>query len=103
MTKNLPALNIDCSDVVFNCPEVSPTIEQIDQTFGATHPGVYDEEKQVRKSLGRNFDGHIFQNGQVTSKLMVHKKMQHFLAWFFMAFRVVSSFLLRVLASKNTL
>ena len=38
---------IFCSDVVFNCPEVSPTIEQIDQTFGATHPGVYDEEKQV--------------------------------------------------------
>ena len=36
-----------CSDVVFNCPEVSPTIEQIDHTFGATHPGVYDEEKQV--------------------------------------------------------
>ena len=36
---------------------MSPTIEQIDQTFGATHPGVYDEEKQVRKSLRRNFDG----------------------------------------------
>lgn len=33
--------------MVFNCPEVSPTIEQVDQTFGATHPGVYDEEKQV--------------------------------------------------------
>ena len=35
------------SDVLFNCPEVSPTIEQIDQSFGATHPGVYDGEKQV--------------------------------------------------------
>ena len=56
--KVLPALDFDCSDVVFNCPEVSPTIEQIDQTFGATHPGVYDEEKQVRKILGRNFDGY---------------------------------------------
>ena len=56
--KNLPDLDIDCSDVVFNCPEVSPTIEQIDQTFGATHPGVYDEEKQVRKILRRNFDGY---------------------------------------------
>ena len=44
---------------------------------------------------------HIFQNGQVTSKLMVHKKMQHFLVRFFMAFHVVSSFLLRVLASKT--
>ncbi len=35
------------SDVLFNCPEVSPTIEQIDQSFGATHPGVYDDEKHV--------------------------------------------------------
>ena len=26
---------------------MSPTIEQIDQTFGATHPGVYDDEKRV--------------------------------------------------------
>ena len=44
---------------------------------------------------------HIFQNGQVTSKLMVHKKMQHFLAQFFMAFHVVSSFFMRVLASET--
>ena len=35
------------SDVLFNCPEVSPTIEQIDQSFGATHPGVYDDDKRV--------------------------------------------------------
>ena len=35
------------SDVLFNCPEVAPTIEQIDQSFGATHPGVYDDEKHV--------------------------------------------------------
>ena len=33
--------------MLFNCPEVSPSIEQIDQTFGATHPGVYDDEKRV--------------------------------------------------------
>ena len=32
---------------MFNSSEVSPTIEQIDQTFGATHPGVYDSEKKV--------------------------------------------------------
>lgn len=35
------------SDAVFNSSEVSPTIEQIDQSFGATHPGVYDSDKQV--------------------------------------------------------
>ena len=31
---------------MFNCPDVSPTIEQIDQSFGATRPGVYDEERR---------------------------------------------------------
>ena len=46
---------------------------------------------------------HISKNGQMTSKLMVHKKIKHFLVQFFMAFHVVSSFLLRVLASKTTL
>ena len=34
-------------DAVFNSSEVSPTIEQVDQTFGATHPGVYDSDKKV--------------------------------------------------------
>ncbi|XP_064640713.1 phagosome assembly factor 1-like isoform X2 [Lineus longissimus] len=33
--------------VHFNSPHVPPTIEQIDQSFGATHPGVYDSEKQL--------------------------------------------------------
>ena len=38
----------DCfRDLYFNCPDVSPTIEQIDQSFGATRPGVYDEEKKI--------------------------------------------------------
>lgn len=35
------------SDFVFNCCDVSPTIEQIDQCFGATRPGVYDEDKHI--------------------------------------------------------
>ena len=35
------------SDLLFNCPDVSPTIEQIDQSFGATRPGVYDEDKKI--------------------------------------------------------
>lgn len=32
----------------FNSPEVLPSIEQIEHSFGATHPGVYDSDKQVR-------------------------------------------------------
>ncbi len=35
------------SDVLFNCADVAPTIEQIDQSFGATHPGVFDDERRV--------------------------------------------------------
>jgi len=35
-------------ETLFNCPsDVSPTIEQIDSTFGATHPGVLDAERSV--------------------------------------------------------
>lgn len=44
---DMALLRLKYSDVLFNCPEVSPTIEQIDQSFGATHPGVYDDEKNV--------------------------------------------------------
>lgn len=32
---------------IFNSPNVLPTIHQIDQSFGATHPGVYHSEKQI--------------------------------------------------------
>lgn len=31
----------------FNSPEVLPTIQVIEHYFGATHPGVYDSEKQL--------------------------------------------------------
>ena len=44
---DLTLLKLKYSDVVFNSSEVSPTIEQIDQSFGATHPGVYDSDKHV--------------------------------------------------------
>jgi predicted oxidoreductase len=44
---DLTLLKLKYSDAVFNSSEVSPTIEQIDQSFGATHPGVYDSDKQV--------------------------------------------------------
>lgn len=44
---DLTLLKLKYSDVVFNSLDVSPTIEQIDQSFGATHPGVYDSGRQV--------------------------------------------------------
>eukprot|EP00096_Caligus_rogercresseyi_P006608 TRINITY_DN2321_c0_g1_i1.p1 TRINITY_DN2321_c0_g1~~TRINITY_DN2321_c0_g1_i1.p1 ORF type:complete len:430 (+),score=118.86 TRINITY_DN2321_c0_g1_i1:69-1358(+) len=44
---DLTLLRLKYGDHLFNCPEVTPTIEQIDQSFGATHPGVYDDERKV--------------------------------------------------------
>lgn len=32
---------------MFNSPEVVPSIEQIEHSFGATHPGVYDKERNI--------------------------------------------------------
>lgn len=43
---DLSLVRLKYSDLMFNCPDVSPTIEQIDQSFGATRPGVYDEERR---------------------------------------------------------
>ncbi|XP_049578788.1 phagosome assembly factor 1 isoform X3 [Syngnathus scovelli] len=37
----------DSSGVHFNSQVVAPTIEQIDQSFGATHPGVYNAAEQL--------------------------------------------------------
>ena len=45
---------------------------------------------------------HIFQNVQVTSNKMVHKKRHHFLTQFSIPFHLVRSVLLRVLAQKTT-
>lgn len=41
----------------FNSPEVLPSIEQIEHSFGATHPGVYDAERQL---FALNFRGLSF-------------------------------------------
>ncbi|XP_023374693.1 UPF0183 protein C16orf70 homolog isoform X2 [Otolemur garnettii] len=37
----------DLSGVHFNSQAIAPTIEQIDQSFGATHPGVYNSAEQL--------------------------------------------------------
>nr|CAG4644823.1 EOG090X06XP [Leptodora kindtii] len=33
--------------IVFNSTDVTPTIDQIDHSFGATHPGIYDADKRI--------------------------------------------------------
>jgi len=44
---DLSLVRLKYCDLYFNCPDISPTIEQIDQSFGATRPGVYDPEKKI--------------------------------------------------------
>jgi Uncharacterised protein family (UPF0183) len=33
--------------VAFSSQEIVPTVEQIENSFGATHPGMYDSGKQL--------------------------------------------------------
>ncbi|KAK3086507.1 hypothetical protein FSP39_019366, partial [Pinctada imbricata] len=55
---NMSKVRLKYCGVHFNSPQVQPTIEQIDQSFGATHPGVYNSEKQlfVLNFRGLSFD-----------------------------------------------
>lgn len=56
---NMNKVKLKYCGVAFNTPpQVRPTIEQIDQSFGATHPGVYIAEKQlfVLNFRGLSFD-----------------------------------------------
>jgi len=72
-------MHVKCCDTVlcnfsgltFNSPEVLPTIEQIEHSFGATHPGVYDTEKQL---FVLNFRGLSF-CFPVESKFQVGKEL----------------------------
>ena len=48
-----------------------------------------------------SFYSHILQNAHVTSNKMVHKKRHLFLAQFSIAFNMLCSILLRVVASKT--
>lgn len=47
---NMKLVKLKYCGLPFNSPEVLPSIEQIEHSFGATHPGVYDSEKQVYNS-----------------------------------------------------
>uniref|UniRef100_A0A1B6CXB5 Uncharacterized protein n=1 Tax=Clastoptera arizonana TaxID=38151 RepID=A0A1B6CXB5_9HEMI len=44
---NMKLVKLKYCGLVFNSLEVCPSIEQIEHSFGATHPGVYDAEKQL--------------------------------------------------------
>lgn len=44
---NMKLVKLRYFGVYFNSPEVLPSIEQIEHSFGATHPGVYDAAKQL--------------------------------------------------------
>ncbi|XP_065353913.1 PHAF1 protein CG7083 [Cloeon dipterum] len=44
---NMKLVKLKYCNIVFNSQEVVPTVEQIENSFGATHPGMYDREKQL--------------------------------------------------------
>uniref|UniRef100_A0A6B2EJM2 Uncharacterized protein n=1 Tax=Phlebotomus kandelakii TaxID=1109342 RepID=A0A6B2EJM2_9DIPT len=44
---NMKLVKLKYCGLPFNSPEVAPSIEQIEHSFGATHPGVYDAAKQL--------------------------------------------------------
>lgn len=44
---NLKLLTLKYCGNVFNSPEIVANVEQIEHTFGATHPGIYNNEKQT--------------------------------------------------------
>ncbi|XP_054290277.1 PHAF1 protein CG7083-like [Macrosteles quadrilineatus] len=58
---NMKLVKLKYCGLVFNSPEVCPSIEQIEHSFGATHPGVYDAEKQlfVLNFRGLSFSFHV--------------------------------------------
>uniref|UniRef100_A0A1B6MN84 Uncharacterized protein n=1 Tax=Graphocephala atropunctata TaxID=36148 RepID=A0A1B6MN84_9HEMI len=58
---NMKLVKLKYCGLVFNSPEVVPSIEQIEHSFGATHPGVYDAEKQlfVLNFRGLSFSFHV--------------------------------------------
>lgn len=44
---NMKQVKLKYGGLGFNSPSIAPSIEQIEHSFGATHPGVYDAAKQV--------------------------------------------------------
>lgn len=44
---NMKLVKLKYCGLPFNSPEVAPSIEQIEHSFGATHPGVFDAAKHL--------------------------------------------------------
>ncbi|XP_077283335.1 PHAF1 protein CG7083 isoform X2 [Arctopsyche grandis] len=54
---NMKLVKLKYCGAWFNSPEVPPSIEQVEHSFGATHPGLYDSERQM---FALNFRGLSF-------------------------------------------
>lgn len=72
------------SGLPFNSPEVLPSIEQIEHSFGATHPGVYDSEKQLFMLNFRGLSFYFpveskFQSGKLKWLALIITIIQYFI------------------------
>lgn len=65
---NMKLVRLRYCGMHFNSPEVVPTIEQIETSFGSTHPAVYDAAKNI---FALNFRGLTF-HFNVDSKLQAN-------------------------------
>lgn len=54
---NMKLVKLRYSGMCFNSPEITPSIEQIEHCFGATHPGLYDSQRHL---FALNFRGLSF-------------------------------------------
>ncbi|CAH4023406.1 PHAF1 protein CG7083 [Pieris brassicae] len=54
---NMKLIKLRYSGMCFNSPEITPSIEQVEHCFGATHPGLYDSQRHL---FALNFRGLTF-------------------------------------------
>ncbi|XP_013191843.1 PHAF1 protein CG7083 [Amyelois transitella] len=54
---NMKLVKLRYSGMCFNSPEITPSIEQVEHCFGATHPGLYDSQRHL---FALNFRGLSF-------------------------------------------
>ncbi|XP_050671398.1 PHAF1 protein CG7083 [Leptidea sinapis] len=54
---NMKLVKLRYSGMCFNSPEITPSIEQVEHCFGATHPGLYDSQRHL---FALNFRGLTF-------------------------------------------
>ncbi|CAH2986718.1 unnamed protein product [Chilo suppressalis] len=54
---NMKLVKLRYCGMCFNSPEITPSIEQVEHCFGATHPGLYDSQRHL---FALNFRGLSF-------------------------------------------